>query len=338
MFPNTHTLLTSSRPIWLVLEPDNETSYVAEAWQTWSSLCAHCLGMERLLEIMGGWAASWFYSQGKDEIFNKLFFFSFPRSLCRFPSLTRPQSPASSSSHGSRTRKWSGPSSPARPTSTSAAPSATPSASSASALQLHHVHHQLLHVRWRLPEPAVDDEDRRSLLRPHATQLRTPDTAVSRVSSACSTASRPSTSSLQLSATQLAANISTTRLQQLPSAAATHAAGPRAPSRFRPPTCWVPSSTPCAPRTVTGAPAPSAWHAHEPWRVDEMKAWRRSINWVSAESHIWGNQEAGIVVQTENRGRACSPQVQLFVDEVNEQQIDLKGKVRCGQRCYGNLN
>lgn len=261
-------------------------------------------GLARALTVWEwrGYLRSWadeqprgFSRREKDEFFNKLFFFSL--SVFRFPSLTRPQSPASSSSHRSRTRKWSGPSSPTRPTSTSAAPSATPSASSASALQLHHVHHQLLHVRRGLPEPAVDDEDRRSLLRPHAAQLRTPDPAVSRVSSACSTTSRPSASSFQLSATQLAANISTTRLQQLPSTSATHAAGPRAPSRFRPPTCWVPSPTPSAPRTVAGAPAPSAWHAHEPRRVDEMRAWRRSINWVSAEIHSWGYQEGGIVVQ-----------------------------------------
>lgn len=206
-----------------------------------------------------------FLLQERCQIFFTLF------SLCHFLSLTRAQSPSSSPSHGSRTAAGNSSSSAARSTSASA-PAPAPSPSAAPALQLHHVHHQLLHVRRRLPEPAVDDEDGGSLLRPDAAQLRTPDTAVPRLPTACGAASGPP--SFQLPAPQLGAGVSAAGLQQLPSAS--HAAGPRTPSSHRS-ARWV-SSAPRAPGTVAGTPAPSARHAYESRRVDEVRVKQQSVN------------------------------------------------------------
>lgn len=184
-----------------------------------------------------------------------------------------PVSCHSSPAHRSRTRKRNCSSTTTCSTSTPASTPASPP-SSTSALQLHHVHHQLLHVWRRLPEPTVHDEDRRPHLRSYAAQLRTPNTTISPtcLSTTCSPTSRPtSSSSVQLSTTQLGTLISAARVQQLPSTPTpTYATWPCTPSGDRSSTCWVPSSTSCA-RTITGAVAPSTWHASEPWWVDEMR-------------------------------------------------------------------
>lgn len=191
-----------------------------------------------------------------------------------FLIVNRPQSssPGSSTSHRSRTRNWSGSPSTPCPTSAPAAPSPAPSPASAPTLKLPHVHHQFLHVGWRFPKPAVHDEDRRPHLRSHATQLCHPDATVSCVSPSHTTSRPSTTTSYHLPSTQLATDVSTSRLQQLSSTTATaHATRPCPPSGYWSTTCWVPSSTSCA-GAITGALASTAGYALEPRWVDEMRA------------------------------------------------------------------